>query len=206
MLMSGDVKRGNMAGVYLDLAREAEESVRQRDERQGPYHAEIVDGCEPLWHVLIVEPASERITAAHLVGRRFGVYLPEFDKKVVQPSGRVRLVRRRLFPGYLFLFVWDVMRHMRRIRACPGAIHLLFDGSHPAVVPDKLIDRMQAIEAGMINLKADRPRRRRRKLANADETDNEIVSVRCYSALDGVEHLDDGGRISALHRALGLAS
>jgi hypothetical protein len=191
---------GNMREVYLEIARRAEETAQRVDEQRGPLNAEIIDSKVPLWHVLRTEPGAERIAAAHLSGRRFGVYVPEFEKPIPASSVRpARVELRRLFPGYLFIFVWDVLAHRGRIYACPGVMRLLYDGERPAVVPDPMIERMQAIEFGMIKI-GKRPRGRRRHRP----ADDEIVRVRCYAAVDAIYGLDDAGRVSALHKALGL--
>src|SRR5437588_12517795 len=59
---------------------------------------------EPAWHIVRTELGRETIAAAHLAGRRFGIYLPMIDSVP-------------LFPGYLFVFAWGITDQWRRIRA-----------------------------------------------------------------------------------------
>jgi hypothetical protein len=210
MLTSDDTKRGNMARVFLDLARDAEESVRFMDERQGPYHAEIVEGCEPLWHVLKVAPAHDNIAAGHLLARRFGVYVPTFLKQKIE-RGTLRRRRMLLLPGYVFLFVWNLKRHMRRVLACPGVSGILLAAGEPAIVPDKMIDELQAreFEAEGFRFTAARKRRRNRGSGSAQPSDNSgkfVISIVTYSALDGIEQLGEAQRFDAFHKAMGLAA
>jgi transcription antitermination factor NusG len=204
-----DTKRGNMARVYLDLAREAEESVRRIDERQGPFHAEIVEGCEPSWHVLKVAPTHDNIAAGHLVARRFGVFVPTFLEEKSE-RGTVRRRRMLLLPGYVFLFVWNLKRHMRRVLSCPGVSGILLAGAEPAIVPDKMIDALQAreFEKEGYRFKAVRKRRRNRGRAAEASDDNGklVISITAYSALDGIEQLGEAQRLDAFHKAMGLAA
>lgn len=182
-----------------------EQEVRERDIRRGPQYAEIVPGHEPYWHVVVVEPRAERIAAAHLVGRRFGVYLPEFDVRMPAARGRdTYMASRPIFPGYLFLFVWDVEQHLRRIQACPGVFRLMYDGGRPVIVSDAIMDQIQAIEGfNLVNSRIRRRRVRRREPLSL-EPDVE-VTVSTLSLFEGIKGLDDRGRVSILHRALGLA-
>ena len=67
--------------------------------------AEIETDVTATWHIIETMPAHEQSAAAHLVGRRFGVYLPETEQWEVHRGHKVKMLRP-LFPGYLFVFVW----------------------------------------------------------------------------------------------------
>lgn len=173
-------------------------------ERAGPFFAEIVPGCDPSWHAINTAPMEESIAAAHLVGRRFGVYVPTFEQVSIVRGKRIAK-RRPLFPGHIFLFVWDIHRHLRRIRSCPGVVRVLTVDERPVVVEDEAIDRMQAIEFNGIDVELPKRRRKRkhRQFDVESAAPNEIV-IRTRSFWTGVEALDDEGRVGVLHKALGL--
>lgn len=140
---------GNMAKVYHDTVANAErvDFIRRADERRGPLDAEIVAGCSPNWHVIETYAHHERIAAGHLVGRRFGIYLPETEYCEIRRGQKVEGLRL-LLPGYVFIFVWDIERHYRRICAIPGVIAPLRADGQICVVPDTIINRLRAIENG----------------------------------------------------------
>lgn len=198
---------------YRELAlRHAAEA----DERTGPFDAELIPEVAGRWHILTVQPNHEASAAAYLISRRFGVFLPQYYSVYVT-RGRKREAMRNLFPGYLFVFVWDVERHARRILSVPGVNGFVAGKSGPVVVPDRLIDRARAIEN-----QYQRPltymddvimrRRRRKKYSQSvvrkevQVAPEEIVSMTAYDAFADIEALEDHERIGKLHVALGLAS
>ena len=214
---------GNLHEVYRELGADNARRVRLADERmakQGGFNAEIVEGVAAKWYVLTTAANQERIAAAHLIGRRFGVYLPETEETIVT-RGRKRDVRRLLFRGYLFLFVWDIDRHLRRIRACPGVMGILCREGQPAVLPDAAIDDIRqyenserplalSVEAVAAPSKKKKKRwRRSRKPADdaVPSRDNDIVDVRAWGFRfdENLVSPIEETRRSALHRALGLA-
>lgn len=174
--------------------------------------AEIRSGHTPQWHVLVTVPGQERIAAAHLSGRRFGIYLPEIEiddkSKTIEP----------MFRGYLFVFVWDIDFHWRRILACPGVVEILQVDGQPAVLPSHEIDRIRSIENENRPLRASlesvaKPKKRHRGYHKSKQkqshafTESEIISVRTWSAFtDGINRLDAEARTTVLERALGLVS
>ena len=49
----------------------------------------------------------------------------------------IDLSDKLMFPGLVFVFVWDVLAHWRRIMACPGVQSIMVDGNEkPVIVPD----------------------------------------------------------------------
>jgi transcription antitermination factor NusG len=144
--------------------------------------------------------------AAHLVARGFGIYHPPFDKNVPRCGARATHVERRsLLPGYLFLFVWDLNRHWRRVRACPGVIDLLLDGSgRPAIVAEEIIDYLQAKEFSESGFRNFKRNRRKRRSAQPSDIEDYIVTIKTYSALEGIEQLDHDQRFNLFRKAMGL--
>jgi transcription antitermination factor NusG len=178
--------------------------------------AEVVPSVTATWHIIETVPAHELIAAGHLIGRRFGVYLPETEQVEIHRGRKVKMLRP-LFPGYLFVFVWGLSRHFGRILACPGVWRFLQTGEQPAVISDELIDAIRAIENRERPLSVTvevigKPKKRwRRAKANFQEQfihDNEIVGVRPWSAyLDGIAASANGHeRNGLLHRAMGMTT
>jgi hypothetical protein len=193
----------------LAVAAAASATARQRAH---PCDAEIVPGVVPRWHVLTTHPLGERDAAGHLMAHRFGIYVPEFDV-VVKHAGRMRICRLRMFPGYIFVFVWDVMAHWRRIKACTGVSSIMLDGGWPAVVPDSIVNDIQALECNLLlngpcsPLKAP-PRFYRKGWRRAPLPPNEqqdVVALSTRSFLRSLDDIDGLGPNRLLHRALGLA-
>lgn len=178
--------------------------------------AEIVVGLSPAWYVLQIFPAHERVAAAHLVGRRFGIYLPELNHAKRVARGRHEALP--MFPGYIFIFTWLGPRNHHRIVSCPGVFDFLrqVDGE-PATIDDAVVNAVRAVENQQRPLTLDREGctmirsrkrgfRRYRKIVQDQQTidDTQIVGVHTWSALhDGLRQLDDSGRNRLLHEALG---
>jgi transcription antitermination factor NusG len=190
------------------IARRAQARARER-----PYMAEAREGDAAHWYVVVASPAHERIAAAHLAGRGFGTYLPEFDRMEVV-RGKKRIRRVPVFPGYLFLFTWGLARNWDRIHACPGVSRILGEGAAsegaPRIVPDVLIDEIVRTEwnewlrSGLFKpaWSSRKGRKARKQRASAGGV---TITTKSYFG-GGLAGLDAAGRISLLHRALGLGS
>lgn len=144
MDMSGS-SGSNLRGVYLECAQRALEVASERAEKQGPLDAELLPDVKAAWYALVTEPGHEKLAMSHLVGRRFGIYLPEEEITEVRRGRRVTR-RRLLLPGYVFVFVWGIERHTRRLRSIPGVVDILHNNERPQVIPDCAIDRLREIE------------------------------------------------------------
>lgn len=170
------------------------------------FQCELRIGHKPQWYALRTIPGQERIAAAHLVGRRFPIYLPE--RRI---EGKTRTTEP-LFIGYIFVMVWDIGFHHERMRACPGVMGIVknADGDF-AVFGQTEMERIYELEnefnplitAENVSRKR-RWRRVRREMESIElASDYDVISVSCRDALrDG---LDSGERKNVLRRALGLA-
>lgn len=201
--------------MTLEQIAEIVRVAGERSERQGPLDAELVPngGGEPHghWWAVTTLPNHEGIAAAHLIARRFGIYLPQFSHSLMRRGRKVNYTRNML-PGYIFVFVWDISRHWRRILSVPGASGML-----PRPVPDHMIDDLRG-EENKLNpefameqvIKYRKRRRQKRQQIIVSEltpiVKGEIVSVHAKSYWTGIETLEPEQRISKLHIALGLAT
>lgn len=208
MLARNGNTHGNMHGVYDEIARRAEDEARMVTQRQGPFAAEIMAGHSPAWHLIQTAPRQETVAAAHLVGRHFAIYLPTFGRDDVLPvSGKVR-AGDPLFRGYLFLFVWNIEAHWRRICACPGVARIVVEAERPVVVPDTVIDDIQVLEVlnGKLEdtCRAGRRGWRKRRRDGAPTPKRQTVTISTPSAFAGMGNLDDADRNDRLRHALQL--
>jgi transcription antitermination factor NusG len=218
--------RGNLAEVRAMLGRDLEIGDVV-DHSGNPTLAQIVPGKTPKWHVIETHPNRERTAAAHLIARRFGVFVPEKEETVVRRGRQLDQVSL-MFRGYVFVFVWDIVEHINRIRAIPGVMRIVFvetanGAREPAVLKDDMIDQIRAVEnterplppimirEEIINpSKKGRWTKKQKRLYEMQRAqlahDNEIVGCRPWSAFqDGLMTLDGEGRNQTLRSALGLS-
>lgn len=206
---------GNLADVRAALGRDLEIGDIVDRSPSNPLVAEIYSGVTPRWHVIETHPSREKTAAAHLVARRFGVFVPEKEETIVRRGRKVDQTTL-LFRGYVFVFVWDIMEHMRRIMAVPGVMRPIyledaFGRRKPAVLTDEQVDQIRAVENTERPLKAimvdelAKPKGRMNhrqkmlyKLAREmAKSDNEIVGCHAWSPFQQeLLTLDGDGQIS----------
>ncbi len=198
--------------VFADLSRRALAISATLDGRNARRNAEVYPGVTPHWHVVTVLPGQERTAADDLSERCFGVYLPESEHTEVR-RGRVVDLRRLMLPGYVLVFVWDVDRHVNRIRACEGVRGMLLFNDRVAIVPDVLVDRIRKAENAERPLKVRieviqrRKRQSRKSIHERYATDDDIVGVHAYSPfIEAMRAESEVERLSAFHKAMGLAA
>lgn len=199
------------------IERRALEIAAKFDSERNERNAEIFPDVTPHWHVATVLPGKERTAADDLSDRCFGVYLPESENTEIRRGRKVDF-KRLMVPGYVFVFVWDVDRHVDRIRACDGVRGLLFVNGRVAIVPDLLIDRIRAVEnyyrplKGLIS--ASDPvkklkrcwRKQRRPSEQPQDHDAEVIGVHSYSPyLEDLRTAANDEQTGAFHKALSLA-
>ncbi len=194
------------------IGRRALEISATLDGRYAYRNAEIYPDVTPHWHVATALPGMERTAAQDLSDRCFGIYLPESEHVEVRRGRRAEFTRLML-PGYVFVFVWDVDRHIDRIRACDGVRGLLFINGQAAIVPDRVSDRVRVAENRERPLKMEveviKKKRRWRKSHKTIEeqniSNNDIIGVHSYSPfIEAMRQEAEGDRLSAFHRAIGL--
>lgn len=211
MLAKADQKTNpNMEIVYREIAKRALKEAEDRARKIGPINAEMASP-HGTWHVLTTHPQHERIALAHLAARRFGAYVPMLDRVVYSKRHRKKQrLQSLMFPGYVFVFVWDLAKNYRRIVNVPGVARMLMrDSDCPATLTDEDINRMQAEEAksvaeanGLYFKGKNRSRGWRKRMEDGANT----VTSSPKSYFDNIGSLDEEGRVGVLHKALGLLS
>ncbi|MBR0687331.1 transcription termination/antitermination NusG family protein [Bradyrhizobium manausense] len=180
-----------------------------------PRNAQIVAGKTPKWHLLEVYEPAQRDVADQLAERRFGVFVPRKEEIAVS-RGRKFSRKQWLFPGYVFVFVWDIEQHWSLISATPGVSRIMAsapridvnDPSHTPhglpnalVIDDVVIDKIRAVENG----EQPQPSRKRRNRGK-NKHDDEVVATYPWSPFpDRWWMLDSEGRNQTLRQALGLS-
>jgi transcription antitermination factor NusG len=188
------------AEVMAELARPAQ--------THDPRAAQLAAGVTPKWYVVEV---IARDVEADLVKRQFGIYVPEEDETIIVRGRRVDR-RVRMFPGYVFVFLWDTAANWSLIANTRGVISIL--GS----LTDEQVDKIRycencarpvvlqrfEIEQDVVPKKRKRRRKTKRQVVVVHD---EVTAVRAWSALeDAIMTLDSDGRIGALRNLLGVSS
>lgn len=186
------------------------------DAKLGPYHAEIVPTCSPKWHIVTFFSGQDENATDHLAKRGVGVFVPRFAKgaKLKQnvPADELRgerahqievdLSNRLIFPGRAFVFVWDVLKHWRRIHKCPGVRGIMLDDQQrPIVIDDASMNRIQFLQFSLTPMgKPVRKRYQKRRQADHDDGEQVLtISTKAYWHVDGEQ------RNRVLDESLGLA-
>lgn len=209
--------------IIDNIKRRGLEIAAEIEAKCGPYRAEIVPDCSPSWHLVRSAPSLESRAAKRLMDRGFGVYLPMIREYRVSRGRKVRH-SELFFPGYVFLFVWDVKKHWRRIKSCSGVQGVVCVDEQPIVVPDSVINKLQGLEmiqdddtwkglATVVDVKEKKPKRRWRrtpKVLKGEPEEHPSSAVELTSSTrsywNDFESVDSETRLGALHTALGLVS
>lgn len=174
-----------------------------------PRAAQIAPGTDPKWYVVEI---AGRDVEDELVKRQFGIYVPEEDETVIV-RGRKIDRRVRMFPGYVFVFIWETDENWSRIANTRGVVKIL------GALTDEQIDKIRYCEncARPIVLQDFEieqevmPKKSRKRWRKAKKqivmVRDEVTAVRAWSALeDAVMTLDSEGRIGALRNLLSVSS
>jgi transcriptional antiterminator RfaH len=107
------------------------------------------------WYVVHTHAHCESKAAAHLRRQEYTVYLPNLLKKI-RHARRVDLVRKPLFPRYLFVRMDIEQAPWRAIRSTIGVAGLVSTCDHPMPVPLGIIEQIQASEDadGIVRLRS----------------------------------------------------
>jgi transcriptional antiterminator RfaH len=105
------------------------------------------------WYVVNTQPSVEDKAAWHLGNQGFEVYLPQYLKRR-RHARKVELVRRALFPSYLFLWMDVTLARWRSVSSTIGVRRLVTAGDAPTAVPDGVIEEIRAreLDRGIVTL------------------------------------------------------
>lgn len=134
----------DFAGAWslLDIARAAELSVSERP--SSALDCEIIGEAPADWYLVRTMPSDEDRALRWLARRRFGVFKPEQRRRNAAGVPIAGGGLEPMFPGWLFVFAWDIARMRSRILGCPGVTGILcFPGTNLPVA----IDRHKHVDA-----------------------------------------------------------
>ncbi len=169
---------------------------------------QVDPSISPKWYVIEV---ASRDVEAQLIKRQFGIYVPEEEETVIV-RGRKIDRRVRMFPGYVFVFLWETDENWSKLANLHGVTEIL------GVLPDEAIDKIRycencarpvLLQSFEIEHEVQPKRRKRRRKAKRVVTvvHDEVTAVRAWSAFeDSVMTLDSEGRNQALRNLLGVSS
>lgn len=147
--------------------------------------AQLAEDIEAKWYAVEIR---SRDVVDELIKRRFGIYLPEYAETVVK-RGRKVTQRGPMFPGYVFVFLWQGLGNYRRIASIDGVLGLL------GALNDEEISLVRAVENGQ-RWTPEKKRRHHNKRASAR---------RLESCLEQLRSIDSEKRNQALRKLIGLS-
>ena len=109
------------------------------------------------WFVVATKPNAEQAAKMNLARQGFAPYLPQI-KTTRRHARRVEIVKRPLFPGYIFVELDAGQARWRSINGTYGVRHILINAGRPQAVPDELVEALVAREqdtSGGILVKGD---------------------------------------------------
>jgi transcriptional antiterminator RfaH len=95
------------------------------------------------WYVLQTQPHAEARADEHLRRQGFTTFLPQLLKR--RSHARKRdLVRRPLFPRYMFVRIDTARQHWQAIRSTFGVVSLVGGDNGPCPVRDGVVEALRA--------------------------------------------------------------
>jgi transcription termination/antitermination protein NusG len=130
-----------------------QEQTTLQEETDGPQDAESVEAAEPAekeWFIVNtyssqenkVRSSLERYVEARHIGDRFGRVLVPEEEEVVIRGGQRRTIKRKIYPGYVFveMVMDDETWHI--IRGMPGVLGFVSSGNDPAPLQPSEVERL----------------------------------------------------------------
>lgn len=99
------------------------------------------------WYVVHTQPNGERRADLNLRRQGFATYLPHYARRR-RHARRQELVKRPLFPRYLFVGLDLARDRWRAVQSTFGVNRLVLACEEPLPVPDGVIDAIRARENG----------------------------------------------------------
>ncbi len=187
---------------WLDeLSPEVRAELAKPVQSYDPRDAQL-GGSGPQWFIAEVR---NRDAEEELVKRRFGIYVPECEETIVSRGRKVER-RTRLFPGYVFVFMWSTDENWCRLAAIDGVAAII------GTVEDEAVDRIRYLENCHRPIAVEwfeevrevpHKRKRKRKRHVKVMVPDEILSIRTWSAFeDALPTLDSQSRNQVLRQIL----
>ena len=98
------------------------------------------------WYVVQSQPNRENLAVEHLKLQGFSVWMPSYER-IIRHARKSKLMRRPLFPGYLFINLDVENAQWRSINGTVGVNRIVSFGQGPAPVAAQFIAALQNIEA-----------------------------------------------------------
>ena len=99
------------------------------------------------WYVVHTQPNGEARADLNLRRQGFATYLPRHARRRSH-ARRQEVVKRPLFPRYLFVGIDLARDRWRAIHSTFGVNRLVLAGEEPLPVPDRVVDDIRAREDG----------------------------------------------------------
>lgn len=130
----------DLAGAWaqLAIAEHAELVISQRP--SSPLECEIIGETAADWYLVKTIPGDEDRALRWLSspGRRFGAFKPEQRRRNAAGVPLAGAGLEPMFPGWLFVYTWDIAHNRSRILACPGVIGIVcFPNTNLPVAVDR---------------------------------------------------------------------
>lgn len=115
-------------------------------ERQGPLDCEITQGGRANWYLIKALPGEQTRAMRWLAKRMFGAFRP-MQQQVDRRTGQRLAGWQDVFPGWIFVFVWDIQRMKGRIARCPGVASIFSDPAtkQPVAISDVFVQAIRAL-------------------------------------------------------------
>ena len=144
--MLAKTDKGNMLAIYRKVCQQAEQFINTIVENQSPIEAEITESPAQ-WYLVRAFPGDDVRAMRWLARRRFGVFQPMQQRHANRNDHRLVQGYEPVFPGWLFVFCWDIGKMRQRIRSTPGVMQILCDPAtdKPVPIDEDFIDRLRSL-------------------------------------------------------------
>lgn len=119
-------EKGNLFTVYRAVVEQAENFINHLVETQRPTDAEISEEKAD-WYLVRTFPGDDVRAMRWLARRRFGIFRPMQQRRLKRNNPLLVQGWEPVFPGWLFVFCWNIKKMRTRIQSCPGVMGILSD-------------------------------------------------------------------------------
>ena len=96
------------------------------------------------WYAAQTQPRKERLALQHLANQHFETFCP-LGRRARRIGKRSVSALEPFFPGYVFVHLDLAFERWRSINGTIGVARLVSFGGEPAMVPEGLIERLEAL-------------------------------------------------------------